>query len=208
MLGSMDDAMIINKSSHERGFGHGTIYKTKFYNLDDKDSRRNKSKREISKLFGFAPGAEIKAEWRTTLDEDGLPHPGVKIKEGSYVAAWYSVRYDAGSDSYVNVDGQTHFLKYKDAEEGYIDTVRLVGNENGNEPLQAISVKFRLPRKPIVGDKFSSRHGQKGVCSQLWPAIDMPFSESGIMPDLIINPHAFPSRMSLLQPILKPGNSS
>uniref|UniRef100_A0A093ULU4 DNA-directed RNA polymerase subunit beta n=1 Tax=Talaromyces marneffei PM1 TaxID=1077442 RepID=A0A093ULU4_TALMA len=195
----MDDAMIINKSSHERGFGHGTVYKTKFYNLDDKDSRRNKSKREISKLFGFAPGAEIKAEWRTTLDEDGLPHPGVKVKEGSYVAAWYNVRYDAGSDSYVNVDGQTHFLKYKDAEEGYIDTVRLVGNENGNEPLQAISVKYRVPRKPIIGDKFSSRHGQKGVCSQLWPAIDMPFSESGIMPDLIINPHAFPSRMTIAQ---------
>jgi DNA-directed RNA polymerase I subunit RPA2 len=190
----MDDAMIINKSSHERGFGYGTIYKTKFYNLDEKDSRRGKSKREIGKLFGFAPGAEIRAEWRTTLDEDGFPHIGAKVKEGSYVAAWHSVRYDPASDSYVNVDGQTHFLKYKDQEEGYIDSVRLVGSENGNEPVQAISVKYRIPRKPIIGDKFSSRHGQKGVCSQLWPAVDMPFSESGIQPDLIINPHAFPSR--------------
>ncbi|OKL61570.1 DNA-directed RNA polymerase I subunit RPA2 [Talaromyces atroroseus] len=195
----MDDAMIINKSSHERGFGHGTIYKTKFYNLDDKESRRNKSKREISKLFGFAPGSEIKAEWRKTLDEDGLPHIGVKITEGSLVAAWHTVRYDAASDSYINVDGHTHFLKYKDAEEGFIDSVRLVGNENGNEPLQAVSVKFRVPRKPVIGDKFSSRHGQKGTCSQLWPQIDMPFSESGIQPDLIINPHAFPSRMTIAQ---------
>lgn len=190
----MDDAMIINKSAHERGFGHGTIYKTKIHGLDEKESRRSKSRREVSKLFGFAPGGEIKAEWRNTLDEDGLPHVGARIREGSIIAAWHSVRYDPASDSYVNIDGITHFIKYKDAEEGYIESIRVIGAESGMEPCQAISVKYRMPRKPVIGDKFSSRHGQKGVCSQLWPAVDMPFSESGIQPDLIINPHAFPSR--------------
>lgn len=194
----MDDAMIINKSAHERGFGYGTVYKTKVHHLDERESRRSKSKREISKLFGFAPGGEIRAEWRVALDEDGLPHIGAKVKEGSLVAAWHNVRYDAASDSYVNVDGITHFLKYKDAEEGYIDSIRVIGAETGVEPCQAISVKYRVPRRPIIGDKFSSRHGQKGVCSQLWPAVDMPFSESGIQPDLIINPHAFPSRKALV----------
>ncbi|CAK45911.1 uncharacterized protein An11g01770 [Aspergillus niger] len=197
----MDDAMIINKSSHERGFGYGTIYKTKIHSLDEKDSRRGKSRREVTKLFGFAPGGEIRADWRATLDEDGLPHIGARVKEGSLVAAWHTVRYDAASDSYVNVDGITHFVKYKDAEEGYIDSVRILGAESGVEPGQALSVKYRIPRKPIIGDKFSSRHGQKGVCSQLWPAVDMPFSESGIQPDLIINPHAFPSRMTIAQMI-------
>ncbi|KAJ9315117.1 hypothetical protein DTO271D3_4570 [Paecilomyces variotii] len=197
----MDDAMIINKSSHERGFGYGTVYKTKIHSLDEKDSRRGKSRREVTKLFGFAPGDLIKAEWRKTLDEDGFPHIGAHVKEGDYIAAWHNVRYDAASDSYINVDGQTHFMKFKDAEAGYIDSVRIMGAESGTEPCQSISVKYRIPRKPIIGDKFSSRHGQKGVCSQLWPAIDMPFSESGIQPDLIINPHAFPSRMTIAQMI-------
>ncbi|KAJ5414184.1 DNA-directed RNA polymerase I subunit RPA2 [Penicillium cosmopolitanum] len=197
----MDDAMIINKSAHERGFGHGTIYKTKVHTLAERDSRRSKSKRDVSKLFGFAPGDEIRGEAKNIIDEDGLPHIGIRVKEGDKIAAWHNVRYDAASDSYINVDGITHFLKYKDSEVGYIESIRLMGSENGNEPIQSISVKYRIPRKPIIGDKFSSRHGQKGVCSQLWPAVDMPFSESGMQPDLIINPHAFPSRMTIAQMI-------
>ncbi|KAI1921534.1 DNA-directed RNA polymerase I subunit RPA2 [Ophidiomyces ophidiicola] len=195
----MDDAMIINKSAHERGFGYGTIYKTKVYSLDNKESRGNraKSRKEITKLFGFAPGGLIKAEWRNQLDEDGLPHIGGKVGEGDIIAAWHTVQYDPAANTYLNVDKQTHFLKYKDSEAGYIDSIRILGAETGGEPCQAISVKYRIPRKPVIGDKFSSRHGQKGVCSQLWPAVDMPFSESGMQPDVIINPHAFPSRMTI-----------
>ncbi|KAJ5088411.1 DNA-directed RNA polymerase I subunit RPA2 [Penicillium angulare] len=194
----MDDAMIINKSSHERGFGHGTIYKTKVHSLAEKDRR---SRREVSKLFGFCPGDEVKAELRKFIDDDGLPHIGIRVQEGDRIAAYHNVRFDAATNAYVNVDGITHYLKYKDAEAGYIESIRIMGSEHGTEPMQSISVKYRIPRKPIIGDKFSSRHGQKGVCSQLWPSIDMPFSESGMQPDLIINPHAFPSRMTIAQMI-------
>ena len=198
----MDDAMILNKSAHERGFGHGTIYKTKVIHLDENErtSRaRNKSARAITKLFGFAPNSFVSASTRSKLDSDGLPHIGAKISEGDPLCASHSVTYDPTKTTspYTNRDGVTQLHKYKDAEVAYVEEVRIIGSESGTEPCQSLSIKLRIPRSPIIGDKFSSRHGQKGVCSQKWPAIDMPFSESGIIPDIIINPHAFPSRMTI-----------
>ncbi|KAI4247523.1 MAG: hypothetical protein L6R40_001471 [Gallowayella cf. fulva] len=191
----MDDAMIINKSAHERGFGHGTIYKTKIIRLDE--DRSTRSARSVSKLFGFAPKSYISAPTRTKLDQDGLAFIGSQITEGDVLASSYNVTWDPVKSAYINRDGQNNLHKYKDPETAFVEEVRILGSETGNEPCQAISVKLRIPRSPVIGDKFSSRHGQKGVCSQKWPAVDMPFSESGIVPDVIINPHAFPSRMTI-----------
>lgn len=190
----MDDAMIINKSSHERGFGYGTVYKTKKISL--KDDSRSRSSTTVEKMFGFAPKGTIKSWQRDTLDEDGLPYVGQELKSGDLICAWHSVSPD-GHGGLENKDGSTHFEKYKDDEVAFVEEVRIIGNENGNEPAQTLSIKFRIPRAPVIGDKFSSRHGQKGVASQKWPSNDMPFSESGIQPDVIINPHAFPSRMTI-----------
>lgn len=192
----MDDAMILNKSAHERGFGHGTIYKTKICDLEE-GGRRNRASKAVSKLFGFAPNGLVRSEWRQTIDDDGLPRVGAMLRSGDVLAAWHNVQYDPAKDDFINQDGQTNFFKYKEDELAFVEEVRVIGSSSGTEPCQKISVKLRVPRSPVIGDKFSSRHGQKGVCSQKWPAIDMPFSESGIQPDVIINPHAFPSRMTI-----------
>lgn len=188
----MDDAMIINKSAHERGFGHGTIYKTKKIELEEK----KQSVKRIKKLFGFAPGSELRADIKNQMDEDGLPHIGRLVRQGDKICAWHTVTMSE-TGQLINRDGITHFEKYSDSEDAFVEEVRLIGAESGLEPAQVISIKFRVPRSPLIGDKFSSRHGQKGVLSQKWPMINLPFSESGIQPDVIINPHAFPSRMTI-----------
>ena len=196
----MDDAMILSKSAHERGFGYGTIYKTKVIRLSDDKSGR--SIRGIGRLFGFAPNSHVSATAKRFLDKDGLPLVGCMLKYGDPICASHAVSYDPSRAPlrmapFVNNDSETKFHNYRDEEPCYVESVTLIGSEAGNEPLQSISVKLRVPRSPVIGDKFSSRHGQKGVCSQKWPTIDMPFSESGIVPDIIINPHAFPSRMTI-----------
>ncbi|PVI07525.1 putative DNA-directed RNA polymerase I subunit beta [Periconia macrospinosa] len=190
----MDDAMILNKSAHERGFGYGSIYKTKICDLEEGRGGRS---RKVQKLFGFSPIGTVKASWREKLDDDGLPRVGTMLQNGDYLAAWHTVSFDQGTGELENLDGQTNFFKYKDDELAFVEEVRVIGAENGLEPLQKLSIKLRIPRAAVIGDKFSSRHGQKGVASQKWPQVDLPFSESGIQPDVIINPHAFPSRMTI-----------
>lgn len=199
----MDDAMIINKSSHERGFGDGVIYKTKVFPLNEES--RSRSRTTIDSLFGFHNQTayeddrdpSIPPEARMNLQSDGLPPIGLKVSENSIILAHHTVMLDTASNKFGNFDGRTSYFRYKDSEDAYVDQIRLIGDDSGAQPCQSISIKFRIPRRPVIGDKFSSRHGQKGVCSFLWPSEDMPFSESGIQPDVIINPHAFPSRMTI-----------
>ncbi|RDA91091.1 hypothetical protein CP533_2991 [Ophiocordyceps camponoti-saundersi (nom. inval.)] len=190
----MDDAMIINQSADERGFGYGTIYKTKFITL--KDTKRRTTIRTVAHVIGFAPDSFVSAESQGMLDKDGLPHVGRMLRSGDVICAYHSVTTDFHG-KLTNLDGVTRFKRYTDEETCFVEEVRLLGAETGDELLQTVSIKLRIPRGPVVGDKFSSRHGQKGVCSRKWPTIDMPFSESGMQPDIIINPHAFPSRMTI-----------
>ncbi|THH31929.1 hypothetical protein EUX98_g2298 [Antrodiella citrinella] len=186
----MEDAMILNKSAHERGFAYGTVYKAQI--IDLKDLQGNKrSGSETTLHFGL--GYDIQTEEGPKqhacckiLDLDGLPFPGTKVSSGDYIAAYID-----------DTSGRTKFVKYKGDEEALIDTVRLLGSDAGDSELQKVHLTLRITRAPVIGDKFSSRHGQKGVCSQKWPKVDMPFSESGMQPDIIINPHAFPSRMTI-----------
>ncbi|KAJ3188155.1 hypothetical protein HDU85_005304 [Gaertneriomyces sp. JEL0708] len=186
----MEDASILNKSSHERGYGYGTVYKGEWVDLSDK----RKKGEGITVHFGLcAPGetaprlpAKRCEEVLKFLDLDGLPIVGVRLKQGDPMYATID-----------DVTGKVSVTAYKGMETAFVDQVRLIGSDDGKSELQKIHIKLRIPRPPVIGDKFSSRHGQKGVISQKWPLVDMPFSESGITPDVIINPHAFPSRMTI-----------
>ena len=177
----MDDAMIINKSADERGFGYGTVYKVE--KVDLSQSRRRGD--PITQHFGFGTD-EWPESWREKLDADGLPMIGVKVDEGDPIVAYYD-----------DTLGRTKVKTYHSTEPAYIEEVKLLGDDNGDQEGQQITIKYRITRQPLIGDKFSSRHGQKGVCSRKWPQVDMPFSETGIQPDVIINPPAFPSRMTI-----------
>ncbi|KAF8524756.1 beta and beta-prime subunits of DNA dependent RNA-polymerase [Gautieria morchelliformis] len=190
----MEDAMIVNKSAHERGFAWGTVWKAMVVDLKDVPGSRGnaKSRGGVGATFHFGwgtggvQGVKPGVDAREFVDEDGLPWVGTRLAPGDPVCAHVD-----------DVTGMTHVTKYKGDEVAYVERVRLLGGDAGDTELQKLHLTLRIPRAPVIGDKFSSRHGQKGVCSQKWPAIDMPFSESGLQPDVIINPHAFPSRMTI-----------
>ncbi len=185
----MEDASILAKSAHERGYGYGSIYKGEWVDLGESRKRGE----PINHYFGLVSenpdhnqmNVERLDHLLQFLDIDGLPQVGARLTQGDPLYAYYN-----------DIDGKVVVKNYKGLEDCIVDQVRLVGDESV-DCLQKIHIKLRIPRPPIIGDKFSSRHGQKGVISQKWPSVDMPFSESGIIPDVIINPHAFPSRMTI-----------
>ncbi|KAM0687743.1 hypothetical protein COBT_001009 [Conglomerata obtusa] len=150
----MEDAMVINKSSMERGFFYGSVFKTEVIEIENKDDR--------------------------VIE---MPEIGKEIKNGE---VFYRIKKS---------NGDIKNILYKGFDKGIIESVRIFNK--WDRSTFSFSVVLRIPRNPSIGDKFCSRHGQKGVCSMHWPSIDMPFTEDGIVPDIIINPHAFPSRMTI-----------
>ncbi|XP_075920649.1 DNA-directed RNA polymerase I subunit RPA2 [Petromyzon marinus] len=176
----MEDAMIVNKSSWERGFAHGSIYKTELVDLT-KCVREGRD--EL--VFGFKAGDDARPG-AARLDADGLPSIG----------SW--LRYGEPFYSYVNLaTGEATVIAYKGKEDAVVDNVKACGNDSGTGRFYRACITMRIPRNPTIGDKFASRHGQKGILSRLWRTEDMPFSEGGMTPDILFNPHGFPSRMTI-----------
>ncbi|KAK1420343.1 hypothetical protein QVD17_21860 [Tagetes erecta] len=174
----MEDAMVLNKSSVDRGFAHGHIYQTETIDLAD-----DKFKSDASSRMFKRENTDKKSH--SFIDADGLPYVGQRIKPGE---PYYT--------TYNKVRGNSFSQKLKGSEAVTVDYVAV--DVKNKKQLQKANIRLRRSRNPVIGDKFSSRHGQKGVCSQLWPDVNMPFSgATGMRPDLIINPHAFPSRMTI-----------
>uniref|UniRef100_A0A3Q2Q067 DNA-directed RNA polymerase subunit beta n=1 Tax=Fundulus heteroclitus TaxID=8078 RepID=A0A3Q2Q067_FUNHE len=174
---SSRSGQIVNKSSWERGFAHGSIYKTELVDLAEK------MRGEDSVVFGTKPGDPKVGD---KLDADGLPHIGSVLRYGD---PYYG---------YVNLNtGQSFVTFYKSQEACVVDNIKVCSNDTGSGRFKRVCITTRVPRNPTIGDKFASRHGQKGILSRLWPAEDMPFTESGMAPDILFNPHGFPSRMTI-----------
>ncbi|KAH7488318.1 hypothetical protein PRIC1_007565 [Phytophthora ramorum] len=179
----MEDAMILNKSSYERGFGHASVYKQLTVDIGPSGKQGGASTKKYFSNIKTDGSGEFCS---TKLDRDGFPHIGQMVNYGDPIASWID-----------ETTGLPSFQKHKESEPAIIEQVNMIGNSSQASEFQKASIKLRFCRNPTIGDKFSSRHGQKGVMSILWPQADMPFSETGISPDIIINPHAFPSRMTI-----------
>ncbi|KAH0564449.1 DNA-directed RNA polymerase I subunit RPA2 [Cotesia glomerata] len=184
----MEDAMVINKASYERGLAHGSIYKSEFIDLGvctesktDYDKHGNRA-REIQSFFGLDPK---NSSLRKTLQDDGLPNPGTRICKGDP----YYCKWD-------HLEQKFEIGYWKSKEDAIVDNVRMCQVLNPKDVMRAC-ITFRVTRNPAVGDKFASRAGQKGICSMKFQAEDLPFSESGMIPDIMFNPHGFPSRMTI-----------
>ncbi|XP_019382771.1 PREDICTED: DNA-directed RNA polymerase I subunit RPA2 [Gavialis gangeticus] len=174
----MEDAMIVSKASWERGFAHGSVYKTESIDLAEKIKQG-----DDTLVFGIkADNPKVMQK----LDADGLPYIGSILQYGD---PYYS---------YLNLNtGESFIVYYKSKESCIVDNIKVCSNDSGSGKFKTICITVRIPRNPTIGDKFASRHGQKGILSRLWPVEDMPFTESGMVPDILFNPHGFPSRMTI-----------
>ncbi|XP_012459628.1 DNA-directed RNA polymerase III subunit 2 [Gossypium raimondii] len=189
----IEDAIVMNKSSLDRGFGRCIVMK-KSSNVIQK--YENGATDRILRPQRTGPGSEK----MLILDDDGIASPGEIIrpndillnKEVPIHTRGTRVSSDSLPDSAYKPVRQSY--KGPEGESCVMDRVSLSTDRNGN-----LSIKFliRHTRRPELGDKFSSRHGQKGVCGIIIQQEDFPFSERGICPDLIMNPHGFPSRMTV-----------
>ncbi len=190
---NMEDGVILNKGSVERGLARSTYF-------------RPVSAEELRYSGGLIdevsiPDKEVKGfrsehDYRC-LEADGIIYPEAKLSEGDVVIGRTSPpRFLSSMDEY-NLSAairRESSISLKHGESGVADFVAITENEEGNRLVQ---VRLREERRPEIGDKFTSRHGQKGVTGILVPPQDIPFSVTGVVPDLIFTPHGISSRMTI-----------
>lgn len=180
----IEDALIVNRASADRGFGRCHVLKKQTIPI------RSFPNGTSERLAMLPP--DQRPETHSWLDQDGLVAPGSVVSQGDVLAARETPMDTRGPGPTVGFKATP--VSHKLPEPTNIDKVMVTDTEDGN---QLIKILTRQTRRPELGDKFSSRHGQKGVCGLIVPQQDMPFNDQGICPDVIMNPHGFPSRMTV-----------
>jgi DNA-directed RNA polymerase subunit B' len=190
---NMEDAVILNRGSIERGFARSSYF-------------RPAVAEELRYSGGLmdnicTPDKEVKGyksekDYRL-LENDGIIYPEAQVREEDVIIGKTSPpRFLSSLEEYSlssNIRRESS-VALRHGEEGVIDFVIVTENEEGNKLVQ---VRIRDQRIPEIGDKFCSRHSQKGVVGLIVPESDMPYSSSGIVPDMLFSPHSIPSRMTI-----------
>jgi DNA-directed RNA polymerase II subunit RPB2 len=188
---NQEDSVLINKGSVDRGLFMTTIYHT------EKDEDKNIIRDEIirckpdpTKTKGIKFGNYDKINSRGFIPENSL------VENRDVIIAKIVPIKENRNDPTKTIKYEDQSKIFRTTEETYIDKNFTGRNGDG---YNFAKVRVRILRKPVLGDKCSSRHGQKGTMGNIIPECDMPFTKDGIRPDIIINPHAIPSRMTIGQ---------
>lgn len=187
------DALVINKASLERGVGRSAYYRT-YEAIQQRYPGGQTDKFELpnEETIGY-----LGEEAYKNLGEDGLVSVGQFVDEKDIVIGRTSPpRFleEISEFGVVKEKRRDSSVSTRKGKPGVVDRVMITESEDGNK---LVKVKIRSTMVPEVGDKFSSRHGQKGVIGAIVPEADLPFTADGVKPDLIINPHSIPSRMTV-----------
>jgi len=190
---NQEDSVILNKNSLDRGMFRTTYFHSYTALEEVTDSTSNTHTQVVNMVTNplFAETVKTKADKDySKLDEDGFIKLGSHVDENTVLVGMISPSTDATGlvKGYSDVS-----LTPKRGQSGIVDGIQVFNTKDG---LRGVKVRVAESRGPILGDKFSSRAGQKGTVGMIIPESDMPFNAKGLRPDLILNPHAIPSRMT------------
>ncbi|OYT52781.1 DNA-directed RNA polymerase subunit B [Candidatus Bathyarchaeota archaeon ex4484_135] len=194
---NMEDAIVFNKASIDRGLARSTLFK--LYEAARRTypgGLKDEFKKPEPGIRGYKGD-----KYYVGLEADGIVRLEQGVKDGDVLVGRLSPprfmeEYGPRMPMRGAVEMRDTSVALKAGEKGVVDEVFVTEDAEGN---RLVKVKVRDNRIPEIGDKFASRHGQKGVIGAIYPPEDMPFTEDGVVPDIIINPHAIPSRMTIGQ---------